>query len=232
MKILAISDQHGHLPEIPECDLLLVGGDLCPDTFGGMTARAFPDRQLSWFENEWMAWRHKQPAKRVALTWGNHDYCGNLLLNGQKDDDTFIVSDKELNIDGLRLWLTPWSNEFYYWAFMKPPKELEAIYKEIPEGIDILVSHQPPFGYGSQCIYWDPFTGKRKVEEVGSKELAEQLYRIKPKAVVCGHIHSGFGKYECNGIPIYNVSVVNEKYELVNKPTEIVLARTTRSNQE
>lgn len=220
MKIIAISDQHGHLPEIPECDLLIVAGDLCPDNFGSTAARHDPERQWRWFESVWLPWRERQPAAHCLVTWGNHDYCGERHRNAG-DGATDIVCDREVQIAGLRVYLTPWSNQFMRWAFMRQPAELARCYEQIPEGIDILVSHQPPLGYGSNCTYLDPRDGKMKTEHVGSVELLAAIQRAKPGAVVCGHVHSGYGAYSCDGIPIYNVSVVDEGYSLVHLPTVI-----------
>ena len=105
------------------------------------------------------------------------------------------------------------------WAFMKKPSELEAAYAATPEGIDILVSHQPPLYYGDRTFNLDA----GRVEHVGSRELLDAVERVRPRIVVCGHVRGGFGRYEHQGIPIYNVSVVDEAYRLVHAPTIIDL---------
>jgi hypothetical protein len=119
----------------------------------------------------------------------------------------------------MSVWATPWSNPFMRWAFMKRPSDLERVYAAIPEDIDVLVSHQPPYGYGDSTFDLDA----RRVEHVGSRELLVAIERVRPRVVICGHVHGGFGRYEHQGIPIYNVSVVDESYRLVNAPTVIDL---------
>src|SRR4051794_34229659 len=85
---------------------------------------------------------------------------------------------------GLRIWMSPWSNSFMKWAWMLPPKQLESVYRQIPEGIDILVSHQPPNGSGDR--YPNLQTGE--YEHIGSIELVETILRVRPQLVICGHL--------------------------------------------
>ena len=218
MRIVAMSDMHGFLPVVPACDLLIIAGDVCPDAVGGQLAAVSPEIQRQWFDASVRPWLAASPAPRVVATWGNHDWGGERYdvraastLGAERlqilvDAQTTIVAAGQ----SLTVWATPWSNQFGYWAFMKEPEELAAIYARIPSGIDILVSHQPPYGYGDVIE-----------DHVGSRELLVTLDRVRPRAVICGHIHEGHGRYEHNGIPIYNVAIDNEHYQPVHPPTVI-----------
>lgn len=75
---------------------------------------------------------------------------------------------------------------------MKQPGELAAVYAQISEGIDIVVSHQPPYGYGDRAFD----VGSEPTERLGSRELLNALDRVRPKLVICGHIHGGHGRTE------------------------------------
>lgn len=236
MKIVAISDQHGYLPDIPPCDLLIVAGDNCPDHPSEAEDRVGSgpqvERQREWFERVWMPWRQRQPAKRCLLTWGNHDYCGELLhqrcgacvemvaADGTYDPETVAVVDS-LVVDnsGLRIWLTPWSSQWKDWAFMAEEHRLSDRYRAIPTDIDILVSHQPPKGYGDAMFY---NLETMEAEHLGSEALLDTIDRVRPRVVICGHVHSGHGHYQRNGVSeIYNVAVLDAKYEVAHPPTEI-----------
>ena len=237
MRIVALSDQHGFLPDIPPCDLLIVAGDICPDKLGFFVGRFAPDQQARWFDRKIRPWLDASPATHKVATWGNHDWCGEACdFSGDAPgsapatrlqilvDETTRIPDgtstgSESAASSLTIWATPWSNQFMEWAFMKSPADLASTYAAIPAGIDILVSHQPPYGYGD-CRG----VRARKTERLGSRELLAAIDRIRPRLVICGHIHGGHGRYEHDGIPIYNVSVVDEQYRLAHEPTIIELA--------
>ena len=59
--------------------------------------------------------------------------------------------------------------------------------------------------------------------EATVSKVLDAIGIVRPKVVICGHVHGGFGCYQHQGIPIYNVSVVDESYRLVNAPTVIDL---------
>ena len=68
MKIVGVSDLHGMLPEIPPCDLLLIGGDITP-----VTNHAIPF-QAEWLDTTFRRWLEQAPARKVVGVAGNHDY--------------------------------------------------------------------------------------------------------------------------------------------------------------
>jgi 3',5'-cyclic AMP phosphodiesterase CpdA len=225
MRIAAISDQHGFLPDIPPCDLLIVAGDVCPDGFGRQVTAETPRLQQDWFNGEVRPWLAKCPATHKVLTWGNHDWCGETCDFSadapQRASSTTlqILSDEATTVSvrgqTITLWASPWSNQFGYWSFMRRPEALAEVYRAIPEGIDVLVSHQPAFGYGDEVP--DFRTGQ--ISHQGSRELLACVDRVKPKVLICGHIHEGHGEFAHNDTRIFNVSVVDEHYQLVHAAT-------------
>lgn len=222
MRVTAISDLHGQFPKsIPECDLLIVAGDVCPDVFEKrINARNDPERQLRWFENVFVPWVQDQPCEKAVMTWGNHDWCGHLKPFGRYGK-LRICTDQAFFADDVKIWLTPWSNQFMSWAWMKPHAELAAIYAKIPNDVDILVSHQPPYGFGD--LYPNLETGK--MEHIASSELLYTIERVRPSIVICGHLHGGHGQYKHNETDIYNVSILNEAYQLYYPVTELEYAK-------
>lgn len=216
MRIALISDLHGHLPEIPPCDLLIIAGDICPDKF---PSRGYkwpdPQGQKDWMYDTFGPWAIKQPARQIAATWGNHDWVDDkwLASGGAK-----VIVDQCIEVGGLNIWFSPWSPLFGGWHWMKSPSELVDVYAKIPEGVDILVSHGPPYGCGDQLDEHYLVLGSRKDENshAGSKELLATIQRVKPKLVVCGHIHSGYGEYAAGDTRVINASLVNEEYKPVH----------------
>lgn len=224
MRICAFSDLHGVLPVLPDADLYLCAGDICPN-FHARDRAHQADLQLKWFKENWIPWRGD---RTIHFTLGNHDY-----LDPSRLADCLI--DDLVYAEGLAIWFTPWSNLFGCgWAWMREPDGLRPIYEAIPDGIELIVTHGPPYGYGDmvEAQSWYP---RYPLEDphLGNRDLMQAIVRIKPEIVICGHIHTGHGEYRLNiddgsGLDpnewqttIYNVSLVNESLQPVYAPTII-----------
>jgi Icc-related predicted phosphoesterase len=213
-KICCASDLHGELPRtVPECDILLIAGDICG---GGFDQEQNPARQLQFLRNTVAPWLESIPVKRVVATWGNHDFVGlsrfsHLLPTRLRWD---MLVDESVVIDGVKIHGTPWQLPFFDWAFNLPEADLAVKYAKIDADTDIIISHGPPKGFGDTV--WSG-------EQVGSVELRKKIEEVRPKLVVTGHIHLGYGTYQFNNTIIVNASLMNEQYQMVNKVIEIEL---------
>lgn len=133
----------------------------------------------------------------------------------------------------LKIWGSPWTKTFegmnpHCKAFTcDTEEELEEKWKKIPYGVDILITHSPPFKILDQVCYIN--AGEDVAEHVGSTSLKEYvLNKVKPKLWIWGHIHEAYGQREIvldypNTITCVNASHVNEHYKPVNKPIRIIL---------
>jgi len=126
-----------------------------------------------------------------------------------------LVEIEISNDSPIKIYGSPWQPEFYNWAFNLPRKgdELKRRWSAIPEGLDILITHGPAYGYVDRIV--------GQTEHLGCELLADRIKVAKPKIHVCGHIHSGYG-YKFDGQTHYiNASVLNERYEYANKPLTV-----------
>lgn len=220
MRIVAISDMHGYLIDLPPGDLLIIAGDVLPvwnhDIY----------YQRSWLNNEFRYWLDNIPVDNTILTFGNHDLIAEQAFELIPSDlKCEILLDKATEYRGLKVYGTPWQLSFGQgWAFNLSEKELEKKWSLIPYNTDILVTHSPPYGYGDTVYtYKLPDEKEARAERAGSSSLAERIKKIKPKAVFFGHIHSGYGKYSIEDIKLYNCSIVNEQYKVTNAPHIITI---------
>jgi Icc-related predicted phosphoesterase len=72
----------------------------------------------------------------------------------------------------------------------------------------------PPHGYGDLT---------RGNEHVGSTAMTATLGRVRPRLMVCGHIHPAYGRYRLGETEIVNAALVDENYRPVNPVIEIEL---------
>ena len=240
LKIVGISDTHGLLPELPECDVVCCAGDISPlDYQGDQTS------MVSWFCLVFLPWVELLPCKKFIMVAGNHDFfLQNIhrrlidrytwrsasdvmkkLLPGNlrsKYNKLVYLCDSSYEYEGKRFYGTPWIADLSRWAFYLDNDSLMEKYKNIPKKCDVIITHMPPKIEGlGEVIQGGCFnTGA----DYGSEELADVLKTRDFKYALCGHVHSGQHlPVELDGKKLVNVSLKNEDYKEIYYPFEFEL---------
>jgi Icc-related predicted phosphoesterase len=221
--ILALADQHGLLPEIEPCDVVVIAGDICPledDT---------PEYQAHWLNVTFRAWLEQLPAKHVVGIAGNHDFVFLEPPEVCRDLPWTYLRDSGTEVAGLRFYGTPWIPTLGGWAFEADEEtELGHVFSLIPENLDVLICHGPPYGFGDRALLLGGH-GPDSFEHAGSRALLKAIDRARPRLVVFGHIHEDHGQWERGSITLANVAVLNERYEPSRPPTHFHLAEARGS---
>lgn len=179
VSVVCISDTHNCQPVIPPGEILIHAGDI---TQKG----TFEELQTS------LDWLNSLPHHHKVVVAGNHD----LLLDSTykpKDDttceplkwvDIIYLEDQSIGVacsNGreLTIYGSPSSIRHGNWAFQYP--RTEDVWKgRVPPNTDILITHTPPMCY-------------LDLDDFGCKYLLEELWRVRPRLHVFGHVHGGYG---------------------------------------
>jgi hypothetical protein len=101
---------------------------------------------------------------------------------------------------------------FGNFVFMQDERTLNDYFSQIPEGLDILLSHSPAYR----------FNDKVGGENLGSKSLRDNIKRAMPKKILVGHVHRGshsverlcLDPFDGKFIDSVNVSLVDDAYNV------------------
>jgi hypothetical protein len=176
VRIVAVADTHlfhrGLV--VPDGDVFVHAGDMCR---GGdlVELRAAAE------------WILALPHRHKVIVAGNHDWAfarepgaARAMFRG-----AHYLEDAELTLDGVRFYGSPWQPAFCNWAFNLPRgPELAAVWARIPHGLDVLVTHGPPEGFGDRTTV---------TSRAGCADLRARVAQVKPRLHLFGHIHQDGG---------------------------------------
>ena len=227
MKILAISDLHtvglkGLDRYVRDCALVLVAGDF---TEHGRTRGV--EQSVRWVQDIFRPWCATFPDVRFCVVPGDHDLFAERRAEEIRWPDNVVYLDplasdpaaRTCEVAGLKIYgvaRTPYQKGG---MFESSSEVLARACAEIPEGLDVLISHAPPLidGYNLDV------DGRRRRHR-GSPELMEAIRRTRPRLVVCGHVHGGDHRRAVleNGTVVVNVSrVLDDRGMVTTRPRVI-----------
>jgi predicted phosphohydrolase len=202
-KIVCITDTHNHNNiVVPEGDVIIHAGDAT--NFGKLDELvAF----LDWFGN--------LPHAHKIFVPGNHDVCFNKgIIVAEilcRDNDILLLNGKDYTLQA------EGKQDLYIYGAPVHPKfadddTLWDFDVDIPDGLDILVTHVPPYGI------FDEVCENFKQKYLGNYQLLQAVQDKKPKYHVFGHVHPGYGKKRQGDTVFVNACICDNHLNPINPP--------------
>lgn len=200
MRIVCIADTHELHRElvVPPGDLLIHAGDISVLS------------ERPWMYRHFDIWLGELPHRHKIVIPGNNDY----LLEDPKErkviTNAMLLVDSGVEIEGIRIWGSP-TTPLYGGAFGKSiPEDRQRHWAQVPEGLDILITHGPPFAILDH--------GGSAERREGCPYLFEAVFRARPRLHVFGHIHVGYGTLRTDDTLFVNASLLGGDGSLSRKP--------------
>ncbi|KIM46941.1 hypothetical protein M413DRAFT_39469, partial [Hebeloma cylindrosporum] len=181
IRLVCISDTHTRIlpsSDIPAGDILVHAGDL---TNSGSVEEL----------RKTLDWLRSLPHPHKLFIGGNHDV-------GLANDDvrasldvsggglTYLNNEAiDVSVRGRRMRIhgSAWTPRHGNFAFQYPRAGpvAQEIWAGLEEGLDVLVTHGPPRAHVDGPTRY------------GCDALLDAVWRVKPRIMVCGHVHAGRG---------------------------------------
>lgn len=219
VRIVCISDTHGSHKSIgkrlPEADYLIFAGDMC---------NAGYLHEVQYFA-DWLT-SIRLFYKEIIIIAGNHDFPFEREKIAAKkyieDSGAIYLENNDVILDGMKIWGSPATREFCNWAFNYTEEQLVTFWKEIPEDVNVLVTHSMPI----DILDYTPLSD----ENVGEIGLFNRINQLKDlKLYIGGHLHFYGGKIlKRKGVTYVNASVCDEGYKPIQGPVVLDIDLITK----
>lgn len=222
VRFVCISDTHGKLDEIvemvPDGDVLIHAGDFT--NYGDVNEVIQFNAAMGML-----------PHKHKLVIAGNHELgfedgeemtvqqlasLNMLGINKAYEMLTNVtyLCDKMVDICGIKIYGTPWHPMPGYSFFRERGAAILQKWNNIPNKVDVLITHTPPLGHGD----WNTSIKANGVL-CGDAELLNTVeYRVKPKYHVFGHIHQKHGASTNGRTTFINASICDHKLNTMYPP--------------
>jgi Icc-related predicted phosphoesterase len=145
------------------------------------------------------------------VTGGNHDAFLEVDPSRCKlISNAIVIINEAVTVAGLKIWGSPTTPLLGAAFGLSSPADRTRLYATIPDDVNILVTHGPPFGI------LDRSPGA--LHHAGCPQLLEAVTRIKPQLHIFGHVHGAHGTVSTEDTLYVNAALLGPDGDLDASP--------------